>query len=147
MVSPMRAFSGSNILRHDPGPTRRSRQITYPVQQLIKLHKLVLRKLSQVRPTRRVSPGSSRALLACGMISNGEHSQKGSGNQRNRFFSLVFLSLLFWVVSHPSCLSSAINPAAFLVHVSFSRPFVLVGWISRRLDALSGWRFQPIPWD
>ena len=33
------------------------------------------------------------------MISCGEHSQKGSGNQRTMFFSLVFLSLLFWGVS------------------------------------------------
>ena len=147
MVSPMRAFAGSNIFSHDPGPTRRSRQKNYPVQRLISLHKLVLRKLSQVRPTQRVSPGSSRALLTCGMISCGEHSQKESGNQRNFFYSLVFLSLLFWGVSHPSCLSSATNPAGFLVHVSFSRPFVLVVWISRRLDALSEWRFQPIPRD
>jgi hypothetical protein len=103
MVSPMRAFAGSNIFSHDPGPTRRSRQKTYPVQRLISLHKLVLRKLSQVRPTQRVSPGSSRTLLACGMISCGEHSQKGSGNQRNKFFSLLcfFLFSSGVFLTHP----------------------------------------------
>jgi hypothetical protein len=91
MVTPMRAFSGSNIFSHDPGPTRRSRQKTYPIQRLITPHKLVLRKLSQIRPTRRVLPGSSRALLACGMISYGEHSQKGLGSQRTIFLLCFFL--------------------------------------------------------
>ena len=97
----MRAFSGSNIFSHDPGPTRRSRQKTYPIQRLITPHKLVLRKLSQIRPTRRVSPGSSRALLACGMISYGEHSQKGSGNQRTIFLLCFFHFSSGVFLTHP----------------------------------------------
>jgi hypothetical protein len=105
MVTPMRAFSGSNIFSQDPGPTRRSRQKTYPIQQLITLHKLVLRKLSQVRPTQRVLPGSSRALLACGMISCGEHSQKGSGNRRTIFSLLCFFLFSSGVfLTHPGSL-------------------------------------------
>ena len=118
MVTPKRAFAGSNIFSHDPGPTRRSRQKTYPIQRLITLHKLVLRKLSQVRPTQRVLPGSSRALLACGMISCGEHSQKGSGNRRTIFSLLCFFLFSSGVfLTHPvSLLLSTLRVSWCMCH-------------------------------
>ena len=53
----------------------------------------MLRKLSQVRPTQRVLPGSARALLACGMISCGNTHREDRGT-RGHFFSCVFFSSL-----------------------------------------------------
>jgi len=73
----------------------------YPIHRLITRHKLVLRKLSQVRPTRQILPRSSRALLACGKISCGEHSQKDRGTRGQSFLLCFFLFSSGVFLTHP----------------------------------------------
>ena len=86
------------------------------------------------------------SLLVEWLVAGNTH-RKDRGT-RGQCFSLlcffVFSSGVF--LTHPvSLLLSTLRVSWCTCHSL--EIFVLVGWISRPLDALSGWRFQPIPRD